>query len=180
MGLTVIHSVLLFDGTSIHQNATVIFNSNAGTITSVGSGPPDTSVEATFIDGSGCTLLPGLIDSHIHCDGISLPQGADDSDILRAPLRCGITTVCDMHSDPLAVKKWREKNTAEETKAKISGGKISLADLKSALRAATIKDGYPKALLLGENPSQEVSQPSHVYLLCNFCAGWKVYLTGTS
>jgi imidazolonepropionase-like amidohydrolase len=41
----------------------------------------------TVIDGSGCTLLPGLIDSHLHLYGV---------ENLRETARHGVTTVLDM------------------------------------------------------------------------------------
>jgi cytosine/adenosine deaminase-related metal-dependent hydrolase len=162
MPLTTIHSVLLFDGTSTHENATVTFDSDHGRIISVSSGLLERPAGATIINGKGYTLVPGLIDAHIHCDAISLPPGADNSDALRASLRSGITTVCDMHSDPAAVKKWREDIAEDIARARASGGTIMLSDLKSALYAATIREGYPKSLLLGENPSDEVSLHSPI------------------
>lgn len=41
----------------------------------------------------GNTLIPGLIDSHIHALGGN-NQGIEQS------LRFGVTKVCDMHNDP--------------------------------------------------------------------------------
>jgi dihydroorotase-like cyclic amidohydrolase len=159
MGVTIIHSVLLFDGTTTRENATVVFDSESGTIISVDRTPASqSSPEAVVIDGTGCTLLPGFIDSHIHCDEISLPPGADSTDILRAPLRCGITTVCDMHSDPATVKRWRSKLADETSRAAKIGGTVSMSDLKSALHGATISNGYPKSLLLGTDPPDQVGK----------------------
>ena len=42
------------------------------------------------VDGSGCTLLPGLIDSHVHIEGAAS---------LRQSLIFGVTTVFDMFCD---------------------------------------------------------------------------------
>src|SRR4051812_37507897 len=99
MAPTIIHSVLLFDGTSVHQDATVSFDSSTGLITSVSKEKSGFPQGATVIDGNGHTLLPGLIESHMHVHGLHLPEGSDENDILRSPLRSGVTTVCDMHSD---------------------------------------------------------------------------------
>jgi len=60
---TAITNVRLFDGTRVTPRATVIIDGTrivaAGTNVAVPAG-------AAMIDGSGKTLLPGLIDSHTH------------------------------------------------------------------------------------------------------------------
>ncbi|KAH8815298.1 hypothetical protein F5884DRAFT_828661 [Xylogone sp. PMI_703] len=158
MGKTVIHSVLLFDGYSISPNATVTFDTTSGLITSVlRSNNDETFPEGvTVINGSGCSLFPGLIDAHVHCYHIHLPPDTDTSFILRAPLKSGVTTVCDMHSDLSAVKKLRQEAADELAYAKRSGGMVSMSDLKSSLYAATIQGGWPKPIVLGETPSEEL------------------------
>ena len=156
MSPTVIHSVLLFDGTSTHQNATVVFDSDTGKITSVGSGSPNAPPSAAVIDGKGHTLLPGLIESHMHVHDLHLPPGADGSSILRDPLRSGVTTVCDMHSGPEDVNKWRKAIAEELAKAKATGGTVTLSDLKTSLYGATIEGGWPKPIVLSHDPSDEV------------------------
>jgi predicted amidohydrolase YtcJ len=45
---------------------------------------------AREIDAPGRTLLPGLIDAHVHVTGWTLPLF----------LRYGVTTVRDLHNDP--------------------------------------------------------------------------------
>ena len=45
--------------------------------------------EVRVIDGTGCTLLPGLIDSHIHLNSI---------DNLSDAAKYGVTTMLDMAS----------------------------------------------------------------------------------
>ncbi|EXJ88624.1 hypothetical protein A1O1_05554 [Capronia coronata CBS 617.96] len=157
MGPTVVHSTLLFDGQTVHENATVVFDSNTGKITSVSTGSSNNLPSgATAIDGSAHTLLPGLIESHAHVHGLHLSPGADQFDILRSPLRSGVTTVCDMHSDPATVNKWREEIAADLAKAKSSNGTVSLSDLKSSLYGATIEGGWPKPIVLGHDPSDEL------------------------
>ncbi|KAJ9643314.1 uncharacterized protein PV06_05432 [Exophiala oligosperma] len=157
MGTTIVHSVLLFDGNTTHQDATIAFEAESGIIRSVTVGTKlQATPDASVIDGKGCTLLPGFIDSHIHCDAPGVLDGGEESGISQAALRCGITTVCDMHSDPVAVKRWRLRVANEREQALQMGGKVSMPDLKSALYAATVSHGYPKSLLLGENPSDEL------------------------
>ena len=56
---------------------------------------------STVVSAAGDTLMPGLIDSHIHA-----LQGNIHS--IEQPLRFGVTTVCDMHNDPRDNAKLRE------------------------------------------------------------------------
>ncbi|KIY03594.1 uncharacterized protein Z520_00285 [Fonsecaea multimorphosa CBS 102226] len=158
MSPTVIHSVLLFDGHKTQSNATVVFDSNSGKITSVstGSGRAQHPQGATIIDGTGHSLLPGLIESHMHCHPLHLPPGSDESTILRSPLKCGVTTVCDMHSDLASVQKWRTEIAEELAQAKKGDGTVTLSDLKSSLYGATIEGGWPKPIVLAGHPTEEV------------------------
>lgn len=156
MAPTIIHSVLLFDGNSIQQDASVSFDSSTGLITSVSQGRSSFPQGATVIDGKGHTLLPGLIESHMHVHGLHLPAGSDENDILRSPLKSGVTTVCDMHSDFEVVSKWRKRIADDLRQAKAEGGTVSLSDLKTALLGATIKGGWPGPIVLGPNPTDEV------------------------
>jgi len=160
MSQVVIHSVTLFDGETVRQDATVIFNTSSGLIESVScsSEKPDSSTDTTIIDGNGHTLLPGLIDAHMHCHGLHLQPGQDASSVLQTPLKSGVTTVCDMHSPPDQVKKLRSSITQETQAARKQGkdGKVTMADLKSSLLGATIKDGWPKPIVLGGHPTDEV------------------------
>jgi imidazolonepropionase-like amidohydrolase len=88
MAKTAITNALIFDGHSLHKDLTVIFEN--GLITSIDSSP-DTS-NATIIDGTGQTLLPGLIDAHIHLNND--PPAA--LRLLLQLLHSGITTALDM------------------------------------------------------------------------------------
>jgi dihydroorotase-like cyclic amidohydrolase len=158
MTTTVVKNVLLFDGTQSHSNATVIFDSSTGKITSVstGSNIAQHPSGATVIDGKGHTLLPGLIESHMHCHGMHLPEGASEADILRSPLKSGITTVCDMFSPLDAVNKLRTAAAKDLEQAKQGGGSVTMSDLKSCIVAATIAGGWPKPIILSGHPSAEV------------------------
>jgi len=153
---TIIHSVLLFDGNSVHQDATVSFDSSTGLITSISKEKSSFPQGAAVIDGSGHTLLPGLIESHMHVHSLHLEKGADDSEILRSPLRSGVTTVCDMHSDLAAVTRWRNLIADDLKQAQAGSGSVSLSDLRTALLGATIQGGWPIPIVLGPNPTEEV------------------------
>lgn len=171
MPLTIVKSVTLFDGTTVHQDSLVAFDSDTGIITKlckskdskpfIGEHP-----DAVVVDGEGHSLLPGLIDGHIHCYEVHLPPGSDNWSLLTYPLRCGVTTVCDMHSDPDIVLKFRRLIEEDLAHARAGGpaGRVTMADLKSSLLGATIEFGHPKPFVLSHGPSEEVS----------FEASWKI------
>jgi len=119
--VTAIRNVRLFDGKKVTPTATVVFSE--GVITSAGTSAkvPD---GATLIDGTGKTLLPGLIDAHAHVFPGSLERA----------LRFGVTTELDMFtSADLAQKlKAEQKN----------GGATSRADLFSANILVTVAGGH--------------------------------------
>ncbi|KAJ9615067.1 hypothetical protein H2200_001141 [Cladophialophora chaetospira] len=158
MSSTVIHSVVLFDGHTTHPNATVVFDTKSGKITSVSTSSSDAQHPsgATVIDGKDHTLLPGLIESHMHCHGLHLPPGGSMNDILRSPLKSGVTTVCDMHSDLGSVDTHRKSIANELAEARKSGGTVTLSDLKSSLLGATIEGGWPKPIVLSGHPTEDV------------------------
>jgi imidazolonepropionase-like amidohydrolase len=94
-----------------------------GLIAAVGRDLP-AQANAVRIDGAEKTLLPGLIDSHVHVFG----------DGPRDALRFGVTTELDMFCDRrrlAAMKRDRESLTRQET-----------ADLWSAGTAATAAGGH--------------------------------------
>jgi dihydroorotase-like cyclic amidohydrolase len=148
----------LFDGSTAHSDATVVFDSETGKIQSVSTSSKAQHPQgATVIDGKGHTLLPGLIESHMHCHGLHLPPGGSVTDVLRSPLKCGVTTVCDMHSDLDSVNNLRKAIADELAKVKESGGAVVLSDLKSSLLGATIEGGWPKPIVLSGHPTDDVS-----------------------
>lgn len=118
---TAIVNVRLFDGQRVVDKATVLFQ--PGSIVAVGPGTkvPDGT---TVIDGSGRTLLPGLIDAHAHSYG----------DALERALAFGVTTELDMFSEvEFAAARRREQ---------ADGGAPGRADLFSAGTVATAPGGH--------------------------------------
>jgi imidazolonepropionase-like amidohydrolase len=125
MTSVLVRNVRIFDGWSVlYPAGSVILRD--GVILSVTKDVPKVLPEHTeVIFGDGKTILPGLIDAHVHA-------GSDPEDLMQ-PLRFGVTTVLDMHNEPEAV--------ANLTKATRSSS--SLADFRSACHAATIEGGWP-------------------------------------
>jgi len=135
MASFLITDVRIFDGEHTIDNGSVLVED--GKIAKVSSSPID--FNGTTYSKSNHTLLPGLIDVHIHADSgnpIALPQS----------LRFGVTTVCDMHNENYNIDKLR-KQIAEEG---------DCADLKTTSFAATIEMGWPMPVVLAHHDTPEV------------------------
>ncbi len=118
----VFKDVRVFDGTAILPKCAVVVVGS--TIAAVG---PDVAVPpgAEIIPGEGLTLLPGLIDSHVH---VFSPRE------LRQSLVFGVTTVLDMSTLPQVFKPIKERQAA--------GATPDMADLFSAGHSATVPGGH--------------------------------------
>ena len=114
----VIRNVRVFDGEKVIPYADVAID--GATIVAVG---PELVIPADtpLLDGSGKTLLPGLIDAHVH---------VFDAAALEQTLAFGVTTVLDMFSIPADVRKLKEENAPNR------------ADLRSAGTLATAPGGH--------------------------------------
>ncbi|OQV03687.1 hypothetical protein CLAIMM_08703 [Cladophialophora immunda] len=119
MSSTAIINARIFDGENILPATTVVVSS--ATITSLGGPIPD---GATVVDGTGCTLLPGLIDSHVHT---GIPQ-------LELALRFGVTTELEMMGN------WNPEQRSEIAR------RDDLADLRTSSHGLTPPDGHPNQL----------------------------------
>jgi imidazolonepropionase-like amidohydrolase len=58
------------------------------------------ATDARVLDCSGMTLLPGLIDAHVHM----LPNNDESTHLLKHMAECGVTTALDMGHLPAAVR----------------------------------------------------------------------------
>lgn len=120
VGATVIRNVRLFDGEHSFAARTVLIDH--GRIVDVDYHGP-APAGARQVDGSGKTLLPGLIDSHVHA--------YQDLDL---PLLLGVTTQLDMFMPP---------EGAKATKARMAAGtNTDAADLFTAGYLATVPHGH--------------------------------------
>ena len=91
MASFLVKDVRIFDGENTIDKGSVLVEH--GNISRVSSSPIE--YDGTTYSKPGHTILPGLIDVHIHADGanpIALPQS----------LRFGVTTACDMHISLIA------------------------------------------------------------------------------
>ena len=126
--------VRIFDGENTIPSGSVLVEN--GKISRVSTSAID--YQGTKYSRPGHTLIPGLIDTHVHCDqanDVALPQS----------LRFGVTTVCDMHNTWPYILKLREQRR---------GG--DCADLKTTSFAATIENGWPAPIVLAHHSDEEV------------------------
>ncbi len=113
--------VMAFDGEAFRQGWDVWVED--GRIRHAGQ-KLDLPEELPRLDGRGYTLVPGLIDGHVH----SFPS------TLRDALRFGVTTVLDQSTDPAFAAAHRA--------ARVEVARGTEADLFSAGMAATAPEGH--------------------------------------
>jgi imidazolonepropionase-like amidohydrolase len=120
---TAIVNARVFDGTRLRDWTSVRFAD--GIITDCATGPAAQDGDEV-IDAEGGTILPGLIDSHIHLVPGALAQG----------LTFGVTTALDMFSQAgvMAVAKQQ------------AGARSDVADVRSAGIGATAPGGHPSMM----------------------------------
>jgi len=124
----VIRNVRVFDGERVLDRRDVLVSN--GVISQVSSSPLTAPGGAAVIDGTGRTLLPGLIDSHVH---LSDSAAAD----LRQALSLGVTTVLDM---------WNGGPRYEVIKALRSADAPDMAAVRTAGIGATVPGGHPSQM----------------------------------
>jgi imidazolonepropionase-like amidohydrolase len=114
--ITAITNVRIFDGERVIDKKSVVII--GAKIQAVGGKVP---IGATVIDGHGATLMPGLIDSHVHTD----MNGLSDA------LKFGVTTELEMMG---SWSKRQRKQIAERN---------DIADLRSPGMGITPPGGHP-------------------------------------
>jgi imidazolonepropionase-like amidohydrolase len=120
---TAIVNAKVFDGTKSQDWTSVRFADGLITECSVASAAREGD---EVIDAGGGTVLPGLIDAHVH-----LVPGA-----LAQSLTFGVTTVLDMFSKPDLVASAKEQ----------AGSRPDVADVRSSGVGATAPGGHPSMM----------------------------------
>jgi len=119
----VIRNARIFDGSSVISRGDVWVKN--GNIKAVGPGI-DVPPGIRTIDGTGRTLVPGLIDAHVHTMG--------QDKFLKSALALGVTTELDMGASP----KYADRIEREQA----GGMHLDLADLRSSRSQPTAPDGH--------------------------------------
>src|SRR6267143_2124038 len=113
--------------------------------------PPDS---AAVIDGAGRTLLPGLIDAHVHI-------GHEET--LEQAAALGVTTVLDMWGDP---------STLIPLKKKIEQGEHpNAADFRTAGTGATVPRGHPTQIAGPKFPTLGADDDVEAFVDARFAEG---------
>lgn len=157
--------IIVGDGSELKNQNVYIKNNRIEKITSETLELKNVQV----IDGSGKILMPGLIDSHVHIQGIN-NRSDEDSDRFLAEtvpeifseriLPYGITTVKDLCAPRHFIYKLRDK---------IKSGEITGSELLAVGPNFTAPGGHPASTLGGDNPwirkelADEVSSPEEVH-----------------
>lgn len=156
--------IIVGDGSELKNQSVYIKNNRIEKITSETLDLKNVQV----IDGTDKTLMPGLIDSHVHIQGINNRSDEDSNRFLAETvpeifseriLPYGITTVKDLCAPRRFIYKLRDK---------INSGEITGPELLAVGPNFTAPDGHPASTLGGDNPwirkelADEVSSPEEV------------------
>jgi imidazolonepropionase-like amidohydrolase len=127
-GAFVVRDVRLFDGERVAEHRSVLVRE--GTIADVGGAELAVPADVRVVDGRGRTLIPGLIDAHVH-----LSDSAESD--LRQALALGVTTMLDMFSGG---------ERYERIKALRSTDAPDVADVRTAGIGASVPGGHPSQM----------------------------------
>src|ERR1700686_1487238 len=148
----VFYNVDVFDGYHIlHGRTVTVEDGMTRSISVAGVRPPDSAV---VIDGAGRTLLPGLIDAHVHI-------GREET--LEQAAALGVTTVLDMWGDP---------NTLIPLKKEIERGEHpNAADFRTAGIGATVPGGHPTQIAGPKFPTLGSGDDVQAFVDARFAEG---------
>jgi predicted amidohydrolase YtcJ len=148
----VFYNVDVFDGYHILRGRTVtVKDGMIRSVTAAGVRPPDSAV---VIDGAGRTLLPGLIDAHVHI-------GHEET--LEQAAALGVTTVLDMWGDP---------STLIPLKKEIEQGEHpNAADFRTAGTGATVPRGHPTQMAGPKFPTLGADDDVEAFVDARFAEG---------
>jgi dihydroorotase-like cyclic amidohydrolase len=137
----------VFDGERvIHDHGYVLIEGDC--ITAISTVKPTLlPVDCVMVQGSGCTVLPGLIDAHVHA--------YNDLSFLEKAIQYGVTTVLDMHNEPDWFRNLKD----------IADKRNDISDIRSVCYAATIKNGWPSTIVQMSSPDPDVSSRVSPFLI---------------
>ena len=127
-GTFVVRDVRLFDGQAVAEHRSVLVVD--GVISEIGDEKLRIPRGVEVVDGNGRTLLPGLIDAHVH---LSQELEAD----LRQAISLGVTTVLDM---------WNGGARYGRIRAVRAGDSSGMASVRTAGQGATAPGGHPSQM----------------------------------
>lgn len=130
-----LRDVRVFTGDSAIESGFVHVEN--GKIKAVGPNASAPQGNITTYSKPGYTVLPGLIDCHIHAD-------MADPEALPQALRFGVTTVCEMSNEVQNVVKLQKQTLEPDT-----------ASYKTAGQAATIENGWPIPVITAHDTRPE-------------------------
>ena len=157
--------VIVGDGSELfHQNVLV----KDGIIQKISS-EPAADAAVSVMDGSGLTIMPGLIDAHVHIQGGFSCRSEAESDVFlqekipqifrEGVLPYGVTTIKDLDAPKHFIYKLRSK---------LKSGEILGPELRMVGPNFTAPDGHPASTLGSNSPwarsemAIEVSTPEQV------------------
>lgn len=137
MATTLIKNARIFDGESVISEQGYVLLGD-GLIREIGeAGASHLPAADITVDAAGHTILPGLIDAHVHIHG-----GAYE---LAQALNFGVTTVLDLFNDPAHVAKLKAEASV----------RADIADIKSSCHAATVEGGWPGPVIMATAADKE-------------------------
>ncbi len=144
--LTKIKNARIFDGNKLLETASVYIDGDKILLEK----PADREA-GNVIDGTGCTLLPGLIDGHVHME---------EKKGIETPIKWGVTTMVDMCPPSKAVAD-SLRNVSGLTDIITSYAPVSYPTRK---RSRLLETGSDGTVTLELNPSdyylRELKSPS--------------------
>ncbi|KAI0887000.1 uncharacterized protein GGS22DRAFT_120314 [Annulohypoxylon maeteangense] len=133
-----IKDIRIFDGENEIPSGSVLVENGLVKQVSRGSlNAPDAST--VVISKPGHTLIPGIIDGHIHA------HIDEQNTVLGQALKFGVTTVCDMHQEVENLAELRSRALNDPNSA----------DFKTASQSATVSGGWPTAIITAHDKSEE-------------------------